>query len=327
MIGLADPAPLILALYMDGLCKSRLRLDGVLAVVDSVNLKFHLELEECSRGQARGAVAHPVGTSVHSDKSSTAAKEENEVIKQIAYADRIVLNKVDLLSAAAISNADAGIDVKNPEAVLEEVKRTIATINPGVGIFPCTRGNVSISELLNINAFDARKSGELLLSAEFCQPISISRLNSKKSDNKVTKSGTPSVNNFNTKRRDSNPAGLANVLRVPSVSRKAVQTCSLIAKSPLNLDAVNVWLLSLLQSSGEDIYRVKGILDVAGYPEQFVVQGVHMMFDGCRGREWRENEIRKSVLVFIGVKLDEFQLQHEFEACTEKSLEKNKAKT
>jgi G3E family GTPase len=65
---------------------------------------------------------------------------------------------------------------------------------------------------------------------------------------------------------------------------------------------------------------------VADHPEQFVVQGVHMMFDGCRGRLWRPEEARKSVLVFIGVELDEFQLQQEFADCTVKSLEKAKQK-
>ena len=305
ILGLADPAPLILSLYMDSLCKSRLKLDGVLAVVDAVNLKFHLGLNDDERGQARGAAAHP--------SSGRVEKEENEVIKQIAYADRVVLNKVDLLEK------EKG-DESCVETSLEEIKRAITTVNPGVAIHPCTRGNVSIAELLNINAFDARKSGEMLLSAEFCQPINIKRLNSKKG----TKSsrGPTIARNYNTKPRDTN---LPDVMRLPSKSRNNVQTCSLVVHSALNLDAVNIWLLSLLQTSGEDIYRVKGILDVADHPEQFVVQGVHMMFDGCRGREWRPDEPRRSVLVFIGVRLDEFHLQQEFAACTVKSLEKANA--
>jgi G3E family GTPase len=296
---------------MDSLCKSRLRLDGVLAVVDAVNLKYHLGLGDGVRGNALGAAAHPA--------IGRGEKKENEVIKQLAYADRVVLNKVDLLSAA-VGAADRSV-----EESLEEIKRAIEVINPRVAVLPCSRGNVPISELLDINAFDALKSGEMLLNAEFCQPINITRLNSRSKKGGKVGDSPKITKNFNSKQL--NPSlGMPNLMRLPSKSRNVVQTCSLIVQSPLSLDAVNVWLLSLLQTSGEDVYRIKGILDVADHPEQFVVQGVHMMFDGGRGRLWRPEETRKSVLVFIGVKLDEFQLQQEFDACTVRSLEEAKQK-
>lgn len=41
--GLADPAPLIQSLYMDSNCSSRLRLDGVLAVVDCKHFPTHMK--------------------------------------------------------------------------------------------------------------------------------------------------------------------------------------------------------------------------------------------------------------------------------------------
>ncbi len=65
--GLADPAPVLHALMRDELLLRRLRLEGVITVVDGVNGWATLD-------------AHP------------------EALKQVAVADRIVLTKLDLLS-------------------------------------------------------------------------------------------------------------------------------------------------------------------------------------------------------------------------------------
>ncbi len=64
--GLADPAPILHVLMMDPLLVSRLRLEGVITVVDGFNGMATLD-------------AHP------------------EAVKQVAVADRVVLTKLDLL--------------------------------------------------------------------------------------------------------------------------------------------------------------------------------------------------------------------------------------
>src|SRR5262249_18781052 len=48
------------------------------------------------------------------------------------------------------------------------------------------------------------------------------------------------------------------------------------------LDArkVNDWLSYLLQNHGEDILRMKGVLNIKGDERRYVFHGVHMMFDG-----------------------------------------------
>lgn len=53
--GLADPAPLIQSLYMDSNSSSRLRLDGVLAVVDCKHFPTHMKKRSKSQqGQVGG---------------------------------------------------------------------------------------------------------------------------------------------------------------------------------------------------------------------------------------------------------------------------------
>ena len=78
---------------------------------------------------------------------------------------------------------------------------------------------------------------------------------------------------------------------------------------------LNDWLGTLLQTKGPDIFRMKGILNIAGEDERFVFQGVHMLFDGKADRPWKTDETRKNELVFIGRNLDEAQLRQEFQAC------------
>jgi G3E family GTPase len=67
---------------------------------------------------------------------------------------------------------------------------------------------------------------------------------------------------------------------------------------------LNAWLGGLLKTRGADIFRMKGIVEVAGEKRRVVFQGVHMMFEGRADRPWAEGEDRTNVLVFIGRGLD-----------------------
>jgi G3E family GTPase len=53
-----------------------------------------------------------------------------------------------------------------------------------------------------------------------------------------------------------------------------------------------------------------------GYDKKFVVQGIHMLFNGEVCDEWEvEESCRKSKLVFIGVDLPHQQIKDNFEKC------------
>lgn len=75
------------------------------------------------------------------------------------------------------------------------------------------------------------------------------------------------------------------------------------------------WISQLLQTKGPDIFRTKGILNIAGENRRFVFQGVHMLFDGRPDRAWKGNETPKNELVFIGRNLNESQLKTDFRQC------------
>ena len=83
---------------------------------------------------------------------------------------------------------------------------------------------------------------------------------------------------------------------------------------PLDARKVNDWLSYLLQSRGEDILRMKGVLNIRGETRRYVFHGVHMMFDGRPDKAWADTP-RASSLVFIGRKLDRQELEAGFASC------------
>jgi G3E family GTPase len=76
--GLADPAPVAQTFFMDDALRAQLRLDAIVTVVDAKHVLTHLD------------EVKPDGV-------------ENEAIEQVAFADRVVLNKTDLVDADQIA--------------------------------------------------------------------------------------------------------------------------------------------------------------------------------------------------------------------------------
>lgn len=86
--------------------------------------------------------------------------------------------------------------------------------------------------------------------------------------------------------------------------------------TPGNLDPekLNHWIGELLRTKGPDLFRLKGILSIAGRPERYVLQGVHMILDGRLDRPWGKAP-RTNTLVFIGKNLDRDALQRGLHSC------------
>lgn len=118
--GLADPAPVAQTFFVDERVTERYYLDGIVTVVDAKHIIQHLDEEK------------PEGI-------------ENESVEQLAFADRIMLNKIDLVD----------------EDGLVEVESRIKSIN---AFAPITRTQNSIidpNELINIGAFDLERTLEM----------------------------------------------------------------------------------------------------------------------------------------------------------------------
>ena len=82
---------------------------------------------------------------------------------------------------------------------------------------------------------------------------------------------------------------------------------------PLDPAKLNQWLDYLLKTRGQDIFRMKGVLNVKGEDRRQVFHGVHMMFDAQADRPWGAAP-RANHLVFIGRGLDRAELEAGFES-------------
>jgi len=118
--GLADPAPVAQTFFADDFVQKNLSLDGIVTLVDAKHLIQHLDEDK------------PEGV-------------ENEAVEQLAFADRILLNKCDLVD----------------EAGLEEVEKRIRMVNKGVQIHRTVQSQVSMDFILGIKAFSLDKIMEM----------------------------------------------------------------------------------------------------------------------------------------------------------------------
>lgn len=94
-----------------------------------------------------------------------------------------------------------------------------------------------------------------------------------------------------------------------------VTSVGITVEGALSEYKLNNWLRLLLSSQGQDIFRSKGILNLAGKNQRVVFQGVHMLMDVNVDRDWKAGEPRRSELVFIGRNLDRQMLIRGVQAC------------
>ena len=103
---------------------------------------------------------------------------------------------------------------------------------------------------------------------------------------------------------------------LPSTSHAehdGVQAHSLIFDEQLDWTAFGIWLTMLLQSRGEDVLRVKGLLDVGG-PGPLVLNGVqHVVHPPVHLDAWPDDD-RRSRIVFIGRGLEQRALEESLAA-------------
>ncbi|PVU97390.1 hypothetical protein BB561_000605 [Smittium simulii] len=99
--GVADPGQIASMLWTNEELGSNIELDGVVTLIDSYNLLK--ELDEV-----------PADLQSHRDHNADVSKVDdysylNDATKQIAYADRIILNKIDLVDTLTIKNVESAI--------------------------------------------------------------------------------------------------------------------------------------------------------------------------------------------------------------------------
>jgi G3E family GTPase len=129
--GLADPGPLANMFWVDPELESSVYLDGIVSLVDARNFLSHLR-PPAANGASGGGDADTL--------------EAQQVIHQVAYADRVVLNKLDLVSAEEVA----------------ECRREIGHINASAPVLTAVRSDVPMERILHIHAFDVNDTSRAL---------------------------------------------------------------------------------------------------------------------------------------------------------------------
>jgi G3E family GTPase len=93
-----------------------------------------------------------------------------------------------------------------------------------------------------------------------------------------------------------------------------ISSVGISAEGEVDWKRFSAWLSEVLRDQGQDIFRSKGVIRVKGDDRRYVFQGVHMLLDGGPSGEWGGDD-PVSRLVFIGRDLDRDALTKGFEAC------------
>lgn len=83
-----------------------------------------------------------------------------------------------------------------------------------------------------------------------------------------------------------------------------VVSCVFESEAPLGLERLNVFFDALMQRFGTRLWRFKGVVYAEHQRQRLVVQGVQSLLQINGGSLWRAREPRRTVLVFIGQRLD-----------------------
>jgi G3E family GTPase len=254
--GLADPAPVAQTFFMDDEVRSKTRLDAVVALVDAKHLPLRL-------------------------------KDSREAEDQIAFADVVVLNKTDLVSADE----------------LRAVEAAVRAINPAAKIHRTQRSAVPLGEVLDRGAFDLKRA--LDNDPHFLDADEHDHDHDHSHDHDH-ECGPDCGHDHDHGHHHHDHASPIHDLTVKSISLRGGE---------MDPKKFFPWIENVTQTDGPSILRLKGIVAFAGDDERYVVQGVHMIIEGDHQRPWKEGENRDTRLVFIGRDLDADKLKRGFETC------------
>ncbi|XP_050234183.1 uncharacterized protein LOC126682509 [Mercurialis annua] len=263
--GLANPAPIIQTFYAEDTIFNDVKLDGVVTLVDAKHATLHLD-----EVKPKGVV--------------------NEAVEQIAYADRIILNKTDLVGEKEIAS----------------LVQRIGNINRMAHLKQTQFGKVDLGYVLGIGGFDLERI-DSAVDAEAGKEDHASHHDHERHDHGHDHEHHDHDHDHHEHHDDHHSHDHTHDPGVSSVS--------IVCEGILDLEKANMWLGNLLMDQSDDIYRMKGLLCVQGMDERFVFQGVHDIFQGSPDRLWGEDEPRINKIVFIGKNLDKEEIEKGFKAC------------
>lgn len=303
--GMADPVPIVRTFMSSPQVTEDLRLDAVVAVADAKHLVGRLD-DNIEEGKV------------------------NEAYQQVAFADRIILNKLDLVTP------DQAIYVKD----------RIRDINKFAKVLPAVKGRVKMSELCNIRAHDMANFVNVDIDKEAVEAPA--EHGGSHDGHGGHESGHESGHGHDENCTEDHGShggghggehgghdagysgaghgeaaghgsGHGHAPRGGNRHDTRVNSFSLVKEGQILPRKLSAWMQSIGQLPPDKgtIFRIKAILSVKDHPYKHVFHAVMDVSDEDDAEAWAEGEKRISKIVFIGKGMDRKFLTEGFEAIFE----------
>lgn len=253
--GLADPYPVAQSFFIDDPIAEHVELDAIVTMVDAKHIGAHLD-------------------DLHLDGV------DNQAVDQIVCADRIVINKVDLVNSDDI----------------DALRGRIRGLNATADIVTSSYAEIDLDKIIGVGAFEATQK-LLEIGAHAGHGEHDDDEHNHEYEHAHAEAHEHEYEHEHDHQHD------------PSVSSVGFDV-------PADVDLVrfHTWIDTLRTEHSETLFRMKGILAVKGQAQRYVLQGVHSLIDFRATQPWG-SEARSSKIVFIGRDLDRAALQDGFNAC------------
>jgi G3E family GTPase len=220
-------------------------------------------------------------TTVDASHGDSQLDQFPEAVKQAAMSDRLVMTKTDLADAGALTHLRSRLNALAPGAVTFD-----ATLERGPGP----------DELFTSGAYTAE--GKI---------ADVRRWLDSETD---AARSLPSP---------AGGGGKGGGAHEPHRHDDRISTFCLTANDPLDWTVFTQWLALLLANRGEQLLRIKGLLNVAGRAKPVVIHGVqHVFYPPSELEDWPDSD-RRSRIVFITKDLPGSALQRAFQKVAERS--------
>ncbi|WGS52078.1 GTP-binding protein [Paraburkholderia sp. D15] len=281
--GLADPYPVAQTFFLDDPIAKQVTLDAVVTMVDAKHIAAHLD-------------------DIVLDGS------DNQAVDQIVCADRIVINKVDLVGPAEIASLTQRIRGLN--ATAEIVESSYAQIDLdrilGVGANEFSQILVETDGL----GEDAHAHAHAHSSEHAHEQPAEAHDHEHEHDHLHEHEHEHEQHEAHAHQSDDHSGHQHD----DSVSSVGIEV-----DADIDLAALQAWLAELRDADATNLFRMKGILAVQGQSHRYVLQGVHNVIELRAAQVWG-SEPRTCRIVFIGRDLDRAALTDRFRACLAESV-------
>jgi len=272
--GLADPAPILQSFMSNPIALAHYRLDGVVTTVDAVNGARTLDLQP-------------------------------EAVKQVAVADRLLLTKSDLASPATIAALELRLHALNPGARLLRVAQ--GEIEPSLilhaGLYDPDRKIPDVRRWLNAEAYadshghhpDAHGDAP----GQHRHDHDDNHHDHDHDHDHDHGHGHDHHRHGHDHVHD-HPDSAPQHRHDPNRHDARIKAFSIRIEQPLAWEGLAAWLELLIQNRGENLLRVKGILNLQDETRPVVIHGVqHLFHPPAMLPAWPDGDDRSSRLVFI----------------------------